>query len=124
VSTAPEPFTLGTVQHGRLTQAQRRSVEGASCSGRHGDRACRRHRKITGPDRATIRGCISTPRSARCSTAAANKYRISANQVNEMMWSYVDGLLSDVFYEKAQELKAEIEADIERENQRPSSGAP
>jgi len=44
--------------------------------------------------------------------------------VNEIMWSYVDGLLSDIFYEKAQELKAEIEADIERENQRPSSGAP
>ena len=36
------------------------------------------------------------------------------------MWAYVDDLLSDFFYEKEEALKAEIEADIERENQRPS----
>ena len=33
-------------------------------------------------------------------------------------------LLSDSFYEKEEALKAEIEEDIERENQRPPSGAP
>lgn len=47
------------------------------------------------------------------------KYRISARHVNEAMRGYVDDLLSDFFYEKEEELKAEIEADIERENQRP-----
>jgi|SRR5690349_25011904 hypothetical protein len=52
------------------------------------------------------------------------KYRISARQTNETMWGYVDDLLSDFFYDKEQALKAEIEEDIERENQRPSSGAP
>lgn len=52
------------------------------------------------------------------------KYRISARQINETMWGYVDDLLSDFFFGKEGELKAEIEADIERENQRPSSGAP
>jgi hypothetical protein len=40
------------------------------------------------------------------------------------MWAYVDDLLSDFFYEKEEALKAEIEQDIERENQRPSSGVP
>ena len=52
------------------------------------------------------------------------KYRISARQTNETMWGYVDDLLSDFFYEKEEALKAEIEQDIERENQRPSSGVP
>jgi hypothetical protein len=52
------------------------------------------------------------------------RYRISAHQVNETMWAYVDDLLSDFFYEKEGEFRAEIEADIERENQRPASGAP
>lgn len=47
------------------------------------------------------------------------KYRISARQTNQAMWGYVDDLLSDFFYEKEEQLKAEIEADIERENQRP-----
>jgi len=47
------------------------------------------------------------------------KYRISARLTNEAMWGYVDDLLSDFFYEKEEELKAELEADIERENQRP-----
>ena len=47
------------------------------------------------------------------------KYRISARQTNEAMWGYVDDLLSDFFFEKEEELKAEIESDIERENQRP-----
>jgi hypothetical protein len=51
-----------------------------------------------------------------------DKYRISAKQVNEAVWGYVDDLLSDFFYEKEEALKAEIEDDIERENQRPSSG--
>jgi len=49
-----------------------------------------------------------------------DKYRISARQVNEAVRGYVDDLLSDFFYEKEEALKAEIEADIERENQRPS----
>ena len=40
------------------------------------------------------------------------------------MWAYVDDLLSDFFYDKEEELKTEIEQDIERENQRPSSGVP
>ena len=52
------------------------------------------------------------------------KYRISAKQVNQAVWGYVDDLLHDFFYEKEEALKAEIEDDIERENQRPSSGAP
>jgi hypothetical protein len=52
------------------------------------------------------------------------KYRISAKQVNQAVWGYVDDLLDDFFYEKEEALKAEIEDDIERENQRPSSGAP
>ena len=52
------------------------------------------------------------------------KYRISAPQTNEAMWAYVDDLLGDFFYEKEEALKAEIEQDIERENQRPSSGVP
>jgi hypothetical protein len=52
------------------------------------------------------------------------KYRISVRQVNESVWGYVDDLLDDFFYEKEEALKAEIEEDIERENQRPSSGAP
>ena len=52
------------------------------------------------------------------------KYRIRARQVNETVWGYVDDLLDDFFYEKEEALKAEIEDDIERENQRPSSGAP
>jgi hypothetical protein len=52
------------------------------------------------------------------------KYRITARQVNETMWDYVDDLLDDFFYEKEEALKTEIEDDIERENQRPSSGAP
>ncbi len=47
------------------------------------------------------------------------KYRISARHVNETMWGYVDDLLSDFFYEKEEELRAEIEADIDREDQRP-----
>ena len=52
------------------------------------------------------------------------KYRISARQTNETMRGYVDDLLSDFFYEKEEALKTEIEEDIERENQRPSSEAP
>jgi hypothetical protein len=52
------------------------------------------------------------------------KYRISARQTNEAMWGYVNDLLDDFFSEKEEALKAEIEEDIERENQRPSSGAP
>lgn len=52
------------------------------------------------------------------------KYRISARQTNEAMWGYVGDLLSDFFFEKEEALKTEIEEDIERENQRPSSGAP
>ena len=52
------------------------------------------------------------------------KYRISAKQVNQVVWGYVDDLLDDFFFEKKEALKAEIEDDIERENQRPSSGAP
>jgi hypothetical protein len=45
-------------------------------------------------------------------------------KVNEAVWVYVDGLLSNFFYEKEEALKTEIEEDIERENQRPSSEAP
>ena len=52
------------------------------------------------------------------------KYRMSAKQVNQAVWGYVDDLLDDFFFEKEEALKAEIEEDIERENQRPSSGAP
>ena len=52
------------------------------------------------------------------------KYRISARQVNQAVWGYVDDLLDDFFFEKEEALKAEIEEDIERENQRPTSGAP
>ena len=52
------------------------------------------------------------------------KYRISAKQVNQAVWGYVDDLLDDFFYAKEEALKAEIEEDIERENQRPSSGSP
>lgn len=52
------------------------------------------------------------------------KYRISAKQVNEAMWGYVDDLLDYFFHEKEEALKSEIEEDIDRENQRPSSGAP
>jgi hypothetical protein len=47
------------------------------------------------------------------------KYCIGARQVNETVWGYVDDLLSDFFYEKEEVLRAEMEADIERENQRP-----
>ena len=47
------------------------------------------------------------------------KYCIGARQVNETMWGYVDDLLDDFFYEKEEVLRAEMEADIERENQRP-----
>ena len=52
------------------------------------------------------------------------KYRISARQVNQAVWGYVDDLLDDFFFAKEEALKAEIEDDIERENQRPSSGPP
>jgi hypothetical protein len=48
------------------------------------------------------------------------KYRIPPRQVNEAVWGYVDDLLNDFFFEKEEALKAEIEADIERENQRPA----
>jgi len=51
------------------------------------------------------------------------KYRISARQTNQAMWGYVNDLLSDFFFEKEEALKAEIEADIERENQRPAPQA-
>ena len=47
------------------------------------------------------------------------KYR--PRQVNELVLGVLDELLSDFFYEKEEELKAEIEAGIERENQRPRS---
>ena len=50
------------------------------------------------------------------------KYRISARQVNQAVWGYVDDLLDDFFFEKEEALKAEIEEDIERENQRPRAG--
>jgi hypothetical protein len=43
------------------------------------------------------------------------KYRISSRQTNEAIWDFVDDLLSDFFYEKEEELRAEIE----REHQRP-----
>ena len=52
-----------------------------------------------------------------------DKYRFSAKQVNETVWGYVDDLLDDFFYEKETALKDEIEEDIDRENQRPPSGA-
>jgi hypothetical protein len=52
-----------------------------------------------------------------------DKYRISARQVNETVWGYVEDLLDDFFYEKEEALKDEIEEDIDRENQRPSPGA-
>jgi hypothetical protein len=44
------------------------------------------------------------------------KYRISAKQVNQAVWGYVDDLLDDFFFKKEEALKAEIEDDIEREN--------
>jgi hypothetical protein len=47
------------------------------------------------------------------------KYSIGARQVNETVWGYVDDLLDDFFFETEEALKAEIEDDIERENQRP-----
>jgi hypothetical protein len=47
------------------------------------------------------------------------KYRISARQVHQAIWGYVDDLLDDLFFEKEEALKAEFEEDIERENQRP-----
>jgi hypothetical protein len=52
------------------------------------------------------------------------KYRFGARQVNQAVWGYVDDLLDDFFYEKEEALKNEIEEDIDRENQRPPSGAP
>jgi len=50
------------------------------------------------------------------------KYCISARQVNQAVWGYVDDLLDDLFFEKEEALKAEIEEDIERENQGPLLG--
>jgi hypothetical protein len=44
------------------------------------------------------------------------KYRMSAKQVNQAVWGYVDDLLDDFFFKKEEALKAEIEDDIEREN--------
>lgn len=44
--------------------------------------------------------------------------------MNQAVWGYVDDLLDDFFFEKEEALKTEIEEDIERENQRPSSSPP
>jgi hypothetical protein len=50
---------------------------------------------------------------------AADKHGIRAKDVNQLVWGYVDDMLSDLFYEKEGELTREIEEDIEREDQRP-----
>jgi hypothetical protein len=44
---------------------------------------------------------------------------IGAKDVNQLVWGYVDDMLSDLFYGKEGELTGEIEEDIEREGQRP-----
>jgi hypothetical protein len=49
----------------------------------------------------------------------AARHGIDAKDVNGLIYGYVDDLLSDLFYDKEEELRDEVERDIERENQRP-----
>ena len=70
-----------------------------------------------------FQGVRPSTKSAKCSIATG-KVPDQRAPGSETTRGYVDGLLSDFFYEKEEALKAEIEQDIERENQRPSSGVP
>ncbi|CAN5251534.1 hypothetical protein BH10PSE6_BH10PSE6_06610 [soil metagenome] len=49
----------------------------------------------------------------------ANKHDISPKEVTKLIYGYVDDMLSDFFYDKEEELRDEISADIVREGQSP-----
>ena len=48
----------------------------------------------------------------------AGRYGIDAKAVNGPVYGYVDDMLSDLFYDKEEALRDEVEHEIERENQR------
>ena len=45
----------------------------------------------------------------------AEAHEISPKAVNELMWGYVSDLISDFFFDRKEELRAEVEEDTERE---------
>jgi len=44
--------------------------------------------------------------------------RVDATAVNGLVYGYVDDLLSDLFYDKEEAERDEVEREIDRENQR------
>lgn len=54
---------------------------------------------------------------AWCWDEFAGKHVIGAGEVNKLVYGYVDDMLSDLFFDKEEELKADIEEDIARERQ-------
>jgi hypothetical protein len=52
------------------------------------------------------------------------KYRISAKQVNQAVWGYVDDLLDDFFYEKDEALNAEIDSEAALACRQDEAGRP
>jgi hypothetical protein len=49
----------------------------------------------------------------------AGRHGIEANEVNQLVWGYVDDLLGDLFYEKEQELLDGIAAPLDDDSARP-----
>jgi len=49
----------------------------------------------------------------------ADKYGIRPRDVNDLVWRYADDMIADLFHAKEEELRREIEEDIEREGQVP-----
>jgi hypothetical protein len=47
----------------------------------------------------------------------AGRYGIDAQAVNGLIYGYVDDIINDLFFDKEDELRDEIEGDIEREKQ-------
>jgi hypothetical protein len=47
----------------------------------------------------------------------AEKHGIGPREMNKLVYGYVDDMLSDLFFDKEEELKAELDADIGREHQ-------
>lgn len=45
----------------------------------------------------------------------ADKHDIQARAINELVYGYVDDMLSDLFFDRQVELQDEIDADIARE---------
>jgi hypothetical protein len=47
----------------------------------------------------------------------ADKHDVSAKEVNKLVYGYVDDMLTVLFFDREEELRAEVEADIARESQ-------